>query len=47
MKRALLAAAIFISGLFAGALLDDWLDIDDCLDQGGAWDYQRDTCRYE
>jgi hypothetical protein len=46
MKRVLTASAIFISGMFAGAWFDDWLDIDTCLDGGGAWDYQRDTCRY-
>jgi hypothetical protein len=47
MKRAIMATAIFIAGMFAGAWLDDGLDIDTCLDRGGAWDYQRDTCRYE
>lgn len=47
MKRALIALGVFTVGMFAGAWLDDWLDIDTCLDRGGAWDYQRDACRYE
>jgi len=47
MKRASIALAIFVAGMFAGAGLDDWLDIDTCLDRGGAWDYQRETCRNE
>jgi hypothetical protein len=45
--RAVIAPAILFASMFAGAWIDDWLDIDTCLDRGGAWDYQRDTCRYE
>jgi|GEM_PF-1489402 len=46
VRRAFFASVIFVAGMFAGAWLDDWLDVDTCLDRGGAWDYQRDTCRY-
>ena len=47
MKRPshlILIAAAFITGLFAGSWLDDWLDIDSCFDAGGAWNYERGLC---
>ena len=47
MKRAIAVLVIFLTGVSTGVGLDDWLDIDRCLDRGGAWDYERDTCRYE
>lgn len=47
MKRAITVLAVFVAGMFAGSWLDDWLDIDTCLDAGGAWDYQRENCRYQ
>ena len=42
-----LVGAAFLSGFASGCWAEGWPDIDSCLDRGGAWDYQRDTCRYE
>jgi hypothetical protein len=42
----LLVAAAFLGGIATGCCIDDWFDIDTCLDRGGAWDYDRENCRY-
>jgi hypothetical protein len=34
----------FLVGSFAGSWLDDRLDIDSCLDAGGAWNYDYGLC---
>ncbi|MET4131595.1 hypothetical protein ABIE62_000711 [Porphyrobacter sp. MBR-155] len=50
MRRSLVIALVsiaFLSGFASGCWAEGWLDIDDCLDRGGAWDYERNTCRYE
>ncbi|MDJ0642134.1 MAG: hypothetical protein QNJ15_04900 [Erythrobacter sp.] len=47
MKRAGIAFALLAVGALAGAWIDDWFDIDRCLDRGGMWDYELETCRYE
>ena len=44
MRRGLIIFAAFIVGMFAGAWLDDWLDIDSCLDAGGEWNYGYGLC---
>ena len=49
MKRlvcVLLAVALFVVGVVTGYKLDDWFDIDTCLDRGGSWDYTLENCRY-
>lgn len=46
MKRALIASVIFVVGMFAGAWLDDWLDIDTCYDRGGYFDRVKETSIY-
>ena len=46
VKRALVAFVIFVAGMFAGAWLDDWLDIDTCYDRGGYFDRVKETCIY-
>ena len=38
--------AAFAGGIITGCWADDWFDVDTCLDRGGAWDYDRETCRY-
>jgi hypothetical protein len=46
VKRAFFASVIFVAGMFAGAWLDDWLDIDTCYDRGGYFDRIKETCIY-
>jgi hypothetical protein len=42
----LLVGATFLGGIATGCAIDDWFDVDACLDHGGAWEYQRETCLY-
>ena len=41
-----LVVAAFLGGAVTGCRLDDWFDVDTCLDRGGAWNYDRETCLY-
>jgi hypothetical protein len=45
--RLALAIALFLGGIVTGCQIEDWFDIDTCLDRGGAWDYGLETCRYQ
>jgi hypothetical protein len=52
MRRHLVAVIcsgvmIFLSGLIIGLWIQDWLDVDSCLDRGGRWDYPLETCVYK
>jgi hypothetical protein len=39
------AALAFVAGLAGGWKAKVWLDVDACLDSGGAWNYQTGDCR--
>ena len=43
----IVAAMAFVAGAVlaqAGSGVYRWLQVDGCLDAGGAWDYQFETC---
>jgi hypothetical protein len=42
----LIVVAAFFCGTVAGFKLNIWFYIDACLDRGGSWNYNRDTCGY-
>lgn len=42
--QALLVLLLTVAVVFIIAYAKKMLDIDSCLDRGGAWDYQRDLC---
>jgi hypothetical protein len=44
-KQFLLFGTVFMVGAVTGVYVDSWLDIDTCLDSGGAWDYVQEYCR--
>ena len=39
-----LLGASFIAGTIFGIWAKDWLDVDACVDAGGAWDYRTGSC---
>ncbi len=45
MKRAAILAAVAGACAVLAWRAMAWLAVDDCLDAGGAWDYNRDICR--
>ncbi|NVD45127.1 hypothetical protein HUV48_08850 [Altererythrobacter sp. HHU K3-1] len=47
MKRAVVPLSLFVLGCITGWQANDWLSIDDCLDAGGAWNYERELCDLE
>jgi hypothetical protein len=44
--RIAIGIAAIVGAVAAGLAVDEWFDIDSCLDGGGAWDYSRGTCRF-
>ena len=44
MKRALMIAAVLAVGIIVGWKAHAFLDIDSCLDAGGAWEYRGSYC---
>ena len=45
LKQLILLVTVFAGGAVAGVYVDDWLDIDTCLDSGGTWNYAQKYCR--
>ena len=45
LKKGILFTSIFLSGGVVGGYVDNWLDIDTCLDSGGAWNYAQEYCQ--
>jgi len=44
---ALCAATFLLFVVWAVLLLIDWARVDDCLDRGGSYDYERAECDFE
>lgn len=44
---ALFAATLLLFAVWAVILFINWADVDDCLDGGGSYDYERGRCDYE
>lgn len=51
MRRVLPAMALLLAGFVAGYVVrevsDDFWDADRCVDWGGAWDDEKQNCRYQ
>ncbi|HTM95050.1 MAG TPA: hypothetical protein VL100_04420 [Croceibacterium sp.] len=45
--RYTLFVALLVGVFVAGWQVKSWLDVDTCLDSGGAWDYRTGDCRSE
>ena len=43
----LCAATFLLFVMWAVMLFIDWARVDDCLDQGGSYDYERGECDFE
>jgi len=43
----LVGATILLLVVWAVVLFVDWARVDDCLDKGGSYDYQRGECDFE
>ena len=43
----LLGATLLLFVVWAVTLLIDWAQVDDCLDRGGSYDYERGECDFE
>ena len=44
VKRALIALIVVVAVSIGILYLNRFLRIDDCLDGGGRWDYEKNTC---
>jgi hypothetical protein len=44
---ALSGATVLLFVVWAVTLLIDWTQVDDCLDKGGSYDYERGECDFE
>ena len=44
---ALFAATLLLFAVWAVVLFIGWARVDDCLDKGGSYDYERDECDFE
>lgn len=44
---ALFGATLLLFVAYAVTLLIDWARVDDCLDMGGSYDYERGECDFE
>ena len=44
MRLAAIMIAVFAFSLAAGWWLNNWFDVDACLDVGGAWNYDLGFC---
>jgi hypothetical protein len=43
----LFGATLLLFVVWAVTLLIDWARVDDCLDKGGSYDYERGECDFE
>jgi hypothetical protein len=43
---ALFAATLLLFAVWAVILFINWADVDDCLDSGGSYDYERGRCDF-
>jgi len=43
---ALFAATLLLFAVWAVTLFIDWAEVDDCLDSGGSYDYERGRCDF-
>lgn len=43
----LFGATILLFAVWAVTLFIDWARVDDCLDKGGSYDYERAECDFE
>ena len=43
---ALSGATFLLFAVWAVTLFIDWARVDDCLDQGGSYDYEREACDF-
>ncbi len=41
---ALFAATLLLFAVWAVTLFINWMEVDDCLDSGGSYDYERERC---
>jgi len=44
---ALFGATLLLLAAWAVILFNDWMRVDDCLDRGGSYDYEREVCDFE
>ena len=44
---AFFAATLLLLAAWAVILFSDWMRVDECLDQGGSYDYEREVCDFE
>ena len=45
--KVLLAILVLITYAWLILFINDWIDIDSCLDRGGCWDYKYGYCRVD
>lgn len=43
----LFGATLLLLTAWAVILFNDWMRVDDCLDKGGSYDYEREVCDFE
>jgi hypothetical protein len=43
----LLGIIVLLFAVWAVTLFINWAEVDDCLDSGGSYDYERGRCDYE
>ena len=47
LVAALFGATLLLFAVWAVILFSDWMRVDDCLDRGGSYDYEREICDFE
>ena len=47
LVTAFFGATLLLLAAWAVILFNDWMRVDDCLDRGGSYDYERETCDVE
>ena len=44
---AFFGATLLLLAAWAVILFNDWMRVDDCLDRGGSYDYEREVCDFD
>ena len=44
---AFFGATLLLLAAWAVILFNDWMRVDECLDRGGSYDYEREICDFE
>ena len=44
---AFFGATLLLLAAWAVILFNDWMRVDECLDRGGSYDYEREVCDFE